>query len=214
MNEMNVMLKELLEIQAGLDAEINAKHPADEKEDRLEKKHVALLVELGETLNENRKFKFWSTDRKPRVKDVCRKCNGSGGIVETVEIEKGFYANQVVECDECKGTCYADYQLKELVDCLHFVLSIGLEHKFDEWLPLDIEPMICYKDNVNQVEYQFIDVIKADWNAYEEGDGGHYHEGLELFLGFCIILGYDWEQIRGAYLEKNQINHRRQQNGY
>lgn len=194
-------LKELFEIQAGLDAHILKNHPIQSGEDRLRKKQAALLVELGEMFNENRCFKFWSNNQKAKIKVVCKSCGSWGEIADRV-------------CEDCDGKGERDLVLGELVDCLHFVLSIGLEHKFDEMLPLDIQPMQLYKTSRDRLIYQFIDVMKSDWDIYEEGEGGHYHEGLELFLGFCEMLGYSWEQITEAYMKKNQINHHRQINGY
>lgn len=203
-------LKELFEIQAGLDTEILLKYPVKAGEDRLEKKETALLVELGEMMNEVREFKFWSKDQERRVKAICRKCDGSGGLVKTVKIEEAHYVNRVVQCDECNGTCYADYVLKELVDCLHFVLGIGLE--MVEIHPMSIET-ICEeampKDwKVQTIEGAFNFLVKMDWTQDD------YEMGLDYFLGFCEKLGYTWEQVAAAYLEKNQINHRRLQSGY
>jgi dimeric dUTPase (all-alpha-NTP-PPase superfamily) len=198
-------LKELFEIQAGLDAEILNNHPVQEGEDRLEKKHAALLVELGEMFNEWRAFKFWSTDQRPRKDVTCIACEGDGTFY--------YPSNGSETCPGCKGTGKVDKLLGELVDCLHFVLSIGLEHGFDEDMSgLEIEPIKYTHENA--VISQFLDVIKADWQSYECGDGGYYHEGLEMFLVLCQMLGYTWKKITAAYLEKNQENHYRQQSGY
>lgn len=58
-------LKYLYEIQDGLIAHIEKKHPSN-GENRLPKKFLATLVELGEAANDTRCFKFWSTDQKPK----------------------------------------------------------------------------------------------------------------------------------------------------
>jgi len=97
------------------------------------------------------------------------------------------------------------------VDCLHFVLSIGLEHEFDTKLNMVIEPILFSRsDDGNNIIAQFIELLKVEWELV----GRHYKEGLELFIGFCEMLGYTWEQVREAYLIKNQENHYRQMNGY
>lgn len=204
---LQASLKELFEIQAGLDSEIDLKHPVRNDEDRLEKKHTALLVELGEMMNEVREFKFWSTDRKRRVDVTCRKCGGYGysKIVRDAQTFEIIVEKSEL-CDECAGTGKTDYVLKELVDGLHFVLSIGIELDFVETaLSQAIKPWGFKNDTI---EYSFIQLIQFGW-SYE-----YYTEGLCLFLGFCEKLGYTWEQIETAYLEKNQINHRRLQSGY
>lgn len=207
MKTLQASLKELFEIQAGLDSEINKKHPLQEGENRLEKKETALLVELGEMMNEVREFKFWSTDQKRRVNVTCRKCNGIGRDYKANESDGTI---REIKCDECKGTGKADYVLKELVDGLHFILSIGLE--MSEIHPLFI-PVVCEDAKPMSWERQTIEgafnnLIKMDWTADE------YERGLDYFLGFCQKLGYTWEQVAAAYLEKNQENHRRLQNGY
>ncbi|AGY47972.1 deoxyuridine 5-triphosphate nucleotidehydrolase [Bacillus phage poppyseed] len=197
-------LKELFEIQAGLDAEILKNHPIQPGEDRLEKKHAALLVELGEMFNEWRAFKFWSNDQTPRKEISCSKCFAKGYIRISFDLEPP-------KCPACNGKGVIDKVLSELVDCLHFVLSIGLEHEFDTKLNMVIEPILFSRsDDGNNIIAQFIELLKVEWELV----GRHYKEGLELFIGFCEMLGYTWEQVREAYLIKNQENHYRQMNGY
>ncbi|MFP7202720.1 dUTP diphosphatase, partial [Lysinibacillus halotolerans] len=61
-------LQKLFEAQRVLDEHILNEHPVQENENRLEKKILALQVELGECANEWRGFKFWSTDQEPRTR--------------------------------------------------------------------------------------------------------------------------------------------------
>ncbi|AIW03685.1 nucleoside triphosphate pyrophosphohydrolase [Bacillus phage Pascal] len=195
-------LKELFEIQAGLDAEILKNHPIQPGEDRLEKKHAALLVELGEMFNEWRAFKFWSNDQTPRTEiDIkCLECEGLGLI------------SHDEECAYCEGTGYikGDLVLKELVDCLHFVLSIGIEMQniHPVFLALVAEEARAVKYDYQSIEQAFISLLQLDWTADD------YEEGINYFIGFTEKLGYTWEQVTEAYLEKNQENHYRQMNGY
>lgn len=67
MNTVN--LKELYELQAGLDAEIAKKHEGVNYKSTHEKRLLALTVELGELANETRCFKFWSL-KGPSPKEV------------------------------------------------------------------------------------------------------------------------------------------------
>lgn len=53
-------LKELYLLQKGLDEDIALHHPGVTYESTLERRVLALLVELGEFANETRCFKFWS----------------------------------------------------------------------------------------------------------------------------------------------------------
>jgi dimeric dUTPase (all-alpha-NTP-PPase superfamily) len=207
-------LRELFEIQAGLDAEILKNHPIQPGEDRLEKKHAALLVELGEMFNEWRAFKFWSDDQKPRTfkRIDCPDCKKKGyyrGNPPKDE-KKGIHGlgNHWYYCEKCAGHLVIDIDplLIELVDCLHFILSIGLELSMDVELLNDLLTQIGYTSKT--LEGSFIRLQKLDWSF------DNYITGFRLFVGFTEDLGYTWEQITEAYLEKNQENHYRQMSGY
>jgi len=64
-------LEKLFDLQKDLDARIRREHllQTNEYEYRLNKKLLALLVEIGELANETRCFKFWSHMQKPRSRD-------------------------------------------------------------------------------------------------------------------------------------------------
>lgn len=178
-------------------------------QDLLDKKILALQVELGELANEWRGFKFWSNDQKARMwyERECHACRGKGEFVVSV------YGPEKEVCGYCDGTGYEEQKnplLEEYVDCLHFILSIGLEYQFDQWLEIiTIEPI-----KLRGITEQFSMLMKTDWDFYEGGDGGYYHEGVELFLGLGEMLGFSWEEIEQAYFDKNAINHQRQEQGY
>lgn len=120
-------LQKLFTAQAELDAYIEQQHPTTEGENRLEKKVLALLVELGETANEWRGFKFWSnrqaTNELEWINEDCKSCKGTGVDVEGVALGNPY------PCIECEGKSIVAYSknplLEEYVDCLHFILSIG-----------------------------------------------------------------------------------------
>ena len=63
-----VNLKELYSLQAGLDKEIAKNHDIT-YETTIERRLLALIVEIGEFANETRCFKFWS-NKGPSPKDV------------------------------------------------------------------------------------------------------------------------------------------------
>src|SRR5690606_25251306 len=97
---------------------------------RLAKKILALQVELGELANEWRGFKFWSKDQEPRtkVKKVCETCGGERYIL----ISESFGFDKCSDCDGKGDFGETNPLLEEYVDCLHFILSIGLELGMDE----------------------------------------------------------------------------------
>lgn len=182
-----INLTELFEVQRKLDAEIEQKHPVQPGEDRLAKRILALQVELGECANEWRGFKFWSTDQEPRT--------------ETRE--------SIVGTDET-GSPYDSYEIKnplleEYVDCLHFILSIGLEIGESYFY---IEPqMMTEKDITSQ--------FSATLNyAYLLKEDDFCSELFTSFYQLGEMLGFTWQQIETAYMSKNATNWERQANGY
>ncbi|MEJ9151037.1 dUTP diphosphatase [Bacillus smithii] len=178
-------LQKLFEMQSKLDTHIEKEHPRDPGEDRLAKKILALQVELGELANEWRGFKFWSHDQEPRY--------------ELYDEDEFSLLGDLFE---------QEYPLlEEYVDCLHFILSIGLECGLEKYYTTFL-PFASYPDDVTK---QFNAVF---WfaNQMEHDD---YYEGLvNNFLGLGEMLGFTWDQIEQAYMKKNAINHERQEQGY
>lgn len=208
-------LTKLFEIQRILDEKI-VKEKGLQGQDLLDKKILALQVELGELAQNWRGFKFWSEDQEPRTwfpneKDVCKECKG-----EPIFIENGKIVGQCDNCDGC-GVHFHNPLLEEYVDCLHFILSIGLEIQID----LDkIRNFIVPKkmqdvlDQFMWVNYKAINLYKTYRDEGEENTAYDYVNTLNAVIGLGEKLGFTWEQIETAYLEKNKINHERQENGY
>ncbi|WP_077623819.1 dUTP diphosphatase [Sediminibacillus massiliensis] len=101
--------------------------------------------------------------------------------------------------------------LEEYVDCLHFILSIGLDLKLTDIDILTRNRLIS--SNVTEVLSDLI--MGVSTLKYEEADKKHnYGSVLHGFNHLGELLGFTAEQIEAAYLEKNKINHDRQVNGY
>jgi len=203
-------LSKLFKIQKQLDERI-VKEKGLEGQDLLDKKILALQVELGELAQNWRGFKFWSEDQESRIKDYkqikCKWCNGSGDDGTGV-------------CPDCKssGDVYKEYNplLEEYVDCLHFILSIGLELDYQN---VDPYAMNTSKDIVTEFNLLFANVSSI-WLSSTTVTGIKHHikedyrKALSIFLALGELLGFTWEQIEQAYLKKNKVNHKRQENGY
>lgn len=205
-------LDKLFKIQTELDNRIIEKKGL-QGQDLLDKKILALQVELGELANEWRGFKFWSNNQVPRLRDYkqikCKWCNGSGDDGTGV-------------CPDCRssGDVYKEYNplLEEYVDCLHFILSIGLEIgiKSDEMNDLFTwnSPGV---DQLNSLFAYTSELYTFIWSVeYTKKEmKSKYKNLLEGLLGFGVYgLRFTWEQIEQAYLDKNKVNHERQENGY
>ena len=193
-------LSKLFEMQKELDARILAEHPVQEGENRLAKKILALLVELGELAQEWRGFKFWSKDQEPRTKIeyICPTCNGTGdeNYDSYIDDLEGGYTHEVIICEDCGGTGTLGYKnplLEEFVDCLHFLLSIGLESEIGTFTGDELMPI-----KMGTIEIQFITLFKATVTFLE--DINYYPDMWELFLGLGEMLGFTWEEVEEAYV--------------
>ena len=215
-------LSKLFEAQAILDKRI-VEEKGLEGQDLLDKKILALQVELGELANEWRGFKFWSEDQKPNVDASCDLCDGKGEKTVTISDFHPSYGYathyELAICPKCKGNpIYKNPLLEEYVDCLHFMLSIGLEIgiKSDEMNDLFIwnSPGV---DQLNSLFAYTSELYTFIWSVeYTKKEmKSKYKNLLEGLLGFGVYgLRFTWKQIEQAYLKKNKINHERQASGY
>lgn len=209
-------LAKLFEMQHQLDEYIEQKHPRQEGEDRLAKKILALQVELGELGNCWRGFKFWSHDKEPRTiaeRGVCVHCAGTGNAFFDDDDEEEWE-----DCSYCKGEGEEIYNplLEEYVDCLHFILSIGLE------IGVPYEMMLGKSQENETIEDDFINLYHDVLIVYR----GHKHRAgkipmriyyeslLEDFISLGERLGFTWEQVEEAYMKKHAENIARQERGY
>lgn len=167
-------LTKLYEIQGGLKAHIDYK-----EKDKFEKMMLALLVEVGEAVNDWRGFKYWSQNQ------------------------------------ESKPTL-----LEEYVDGFHFVLEAGLdllEVGLIKELPEEEKTFVGDTLNITK---KFKAVMRAALRVDADYIDRHYlaksnyTQLLRQYLGLGAMLGFSEEQIIAAYLDKNKVNHERQNNGY
>lgn len=206
-------LTKLFEMQRELDERI-AKEKGLEGKDLLPQKILALQVELGECANEWRGFKFWSKDQRPRTRIVCMVCHGIGEIYQSID---GIQ----VTCPHCDGDGRENPSnplLEEYIDCLHFILSIGLEigYEVEDARYLHKHNVQVYK-NWDGITEQFGNTFSAISDLFQDLSNVEEEDYEELFLYFLALgemLGFTWDQIEAAYMAKNAVNHDRQSTGY
>lgn len=179
-------LSKLFEFQRKLDQHI-IKEKGLEGQYLVPQKTLALQVELGELANEWRGFKFWSEEQEPRTEAVRKRTTEEGRLLNQWESYNPM--------------------LEEYVDCLHFILTIGLDSGTD---------MAIINSNIkgHDITTQFNDIFDAISRFSSNRELYLYFALLKLFIGLGEMLGFTWEQIENAYMEKNKINHKRQENGY
>ncbi|MFD2704210.1 dUTP diphosphatase [Salibacterium lacus] len=208
-------LPPLFEKQRELDEKI-VREKGLEGEDLLPRKILSLQVELGELANEWRGFKFWSARQEPvtKVEHLCPSCDTTGYD----KISEGHY-DHMVPCIECEGTGKlgeSNPMLGEYVDCLHFILSIGIE-LFDVTpeRPKPFEP-----GNLNitgMFSGLFLSTGEMFRMLYMGGRDRLSDEWHRLINAFILLgeeLGYTEKEIERAYMDKNSVNHDRQVQGY
>lgn len=201
-------LSKLFEMQRELDERI-VRDKGLEGQDLLPQKILALQVELGELAQNWRGFKFWSEDREPKKTKtvVCPDCKGMGK----------HYQPMTWDCRKCYGTGINTKEnplLEEYVDCLHFILSIG------NYFGIKCEPSLTIvPNNVLEQLNDLFKIVSFLHNKYEDygyccGIRDFYEDLVGNFMNLGKLLGFTPEQIEQAYLEKNQVNHQRQEEGY
>lgn len=202
-------LRKLFETQKVLDERILKEHnlPAT---GNLDWKILALQVELGECANEWRGFKKWSKNQEPRTKD-----------------NEWYIVNDTIERhdDTCHSYHYATIKklknrnplLEEYVDCLHFILSIGLELNMQyEELAIDSDYTRSTAIKTFNELYRVVAALETRAELGGRDDLVDLYEILlNLFVGLGEkFLGFTVDQMESAYFAKNEINHARQADGY
>lgn len=210
-------LSKLFELQRKLDEHIEREHPRQDGEDRLAKKILALLVELGELANEWKMFKYWKVNPKSNVSKFTTCSNEEAEHYFCVTCHHNYSVEKAVDMDFVCPTDDNDLMpmkqvnpmLEEYVDCLHFILSIGLETgKYKE-----VEFQALYADE-QDIVMQFNVLFDKVGDFYAYRTKGNYQIVLSLFLALGEMLGFTWSQVEEAYMRKNAVNHQRQENGY
>lgn len=215
-------LAELFKAQKELDAEINEKKGIGST-GNFDWKTLALLTEIGECANEWRGFKVWSEDREPRKfvpnpDDKCASCDGTGLSKPELGFEEQPFCHG---CDGC-GVHFHNPLLEEYVDCLHFILSIGVELQelgyeiygkegyFADYVNFNIGSRSKKTDPLKQFTYLFRSVTLFD----SKRNDITYESIVSDFMTLGDALGFAEQQVEDAYYEKNKTNHERQHNGY
>jgi dimeric dUTPase (all-alpha-NTP-PPase superfamily) len=184
-------------------------HIGYEGEDKKDKMLLALLVEIGECANEWRGFKYWSKKNKePRIKKaiICYICDGIG------ELEHDNWKH----CERCNGTGVVGYSnplKEEYVDGLHFVLDYGLEIGME---PERLDIRNYGPDGSITKAFLVVQEIAIGLRTQRNGTflKMHYEFLLSQYLLLGEMLGFSDDDIFNAYVEKNKVNHQRQDNGY
>ncbi|WP_281393597.1 dUTP diphosphatase [Salicibibacter cibarius] len=101
------------------------------------------------------------------------------------------------------------------MDCLHFILSIGLELNITEKQPL--KPKFPNNDVTKQFIY-VMDKVTGLYKNIKLSFGNNKDQIWQrIFSEFVRLgesMGFSWNEVEQAYFAKNKVNHERQANGY
>ncbi|KXZ22378.1 dUTP diphosphatase [Bacillus nakamurai] len=220
-------LQKMFEMQKVLDDRI-IKEKGLEGRDLLPNLILALQVELAECANEWRGFKHWSDDREPRTKieHFCPTCDGTGDENHDINLqylEEGHAVEPYSECQDCNGSGKlgeTNPLLEEYVDCLHFILSIGNHINYKIVSTKELQAFFCEINLTEQFASLFEEIVymaqatRGHSPAEQALAKYRYVSLFQIFIGLGVMLDFTTEQIEAAYMEKNAVNHQRQQEGY
>ncbi|MDT8859444.1 dUTP diphosphatase [Alkalihalobacillus sp. MEB130] len=99
--------------------------------------------------------------------------------------------------------------LEEYVDGLHFVLTLGLT-----LCMTSIEIKKEMNVSTEKTTSLFLTLIQRAYQVEESRTKESYQELVDAFFLLGHHLGFSHEEIEQAYLDKNKVNHERQDSGY
>lgn len=101
-----------------------------------------------------------------------------------------------------------DVILEEYVDNIHFILSLGLTTDFRYESKEAVQPIN------NSLTDQFVRCFTACTVFNEKRSKETYQAMFDSLLQIGLSLGFSTTDIQQAYLKKNEINFKRQDDGY
>lgn len=125
-------------------------------------------------------------------------------------VELGEFANET-RCFKFwskKGASERSVVLEEYVDGLHFILSLGL---LKEYTDITLEFNNIY---VTDGTLGFLSLYKSVLDFRETPTKANYQDLFQCFINLGCFFKFSGEDIETAYLDKNKVNHQRQEQGY
>jgi dimeric dUTPase (all-alpha-NTP-PPase superfamily) len=107
-----------------------------------------------------------------------------------------------------KGPSAKETLLEEYVDCIHFLLSLGIEKNFDE---LNEWPKPLEEQDLTEL---FLAAHARVGQFAEQAEFESYKILWQTFGAIATALGFSYAEVLQAYVQKNETNYKRQQEGY
>ncbi|WP_318246793.1 dUTP diphosphatase [Bacillus norwichensis] len=99
--------------------------------------------------------------------------------------------------------------LEEFVDGVHFILSLGLELGFS-----DREYSLVSQEGNEDLNRSFLKVYKLINDFRQSKDAMDFEELFRQYIVLGQTLGFTLHEVQEAYKKKNDVNFKRQQDGY
>lgn len=130
------------------------------------------------------------------------------GLALMVELAELANETRCFKFWSTKGPSERDVILEEYVDSIHFILSLGLLKGFtsiEEW------PVVEEKRDLTEIFLMTQNaILKFINNPTKEG----YLAIWQYYGVIAYNLGFSFNDVVYAYLEKNEENYKRQRSGY
>lgn len=98
--------------------------------------------------------------------------------------------------------------LEEYVDGVHFLLSVGLTLGYTSDIPRELGTRTGSLTDQFLILYYLVSMFQVE--KQEEP----FQVLFATYVELGEMLGFSWEEVEEAYMEKNKVNHKRQQQGY
>lgn len=158
-------------------------------EETFQSRILAFIDEVAECMKEWQGFKFWKKDNAPKtVERIATDWDDNGNATEWVVNPN---KNPLLE---------------EYVDGLHFAISLCIHTEAEVNLPVTI---FC-----DDVAEQFLEIYSLAVRLKDKPTAINADILLSHYFGLGEMLGFKLEEIERAYMEKNKVNHDRQDSGY
>lgn len=108
-----------------------------------------------------------------------------------------------------RGPSKKEVILEEFVDGIHFILSLGIECGFTSQVSLN-----GYQSCTAGLTEQFLEVYQSANEFRISRSLQHYQKLFQAYLYLASLLDFSNDEIEQAYIQKNEVNYERQQQGY
>lgn len=130
------------------------------------------------------------------------------GLALLVELAELANETRTFKFWSTKGPSESSIILEEYVDSIHFLLSLGIEKSLDS-LATWPEPK-----GERELTQLFLLTQKAILEFLEKHSMSSYQEIWSWYGALALALDFEYEEVLEAYIQKNQKNYERQNNGY